>query len=124
MSRDDAVLLDMLIAAQRSVEFSSGATRDQLGSDLKTQSAILHQLLVLGEAAKRLSEAFRDAFGQPVEGDCRDAGPHHSRAAHTYRFCVRRIFRGGGVPDDRMNRRSHRPYRRIRTTRLTVRTST
>jgi uncharacterized protein with HEPN domain len=61
MSRDDAVLLDMLIAAQRAVEFSGGVTRDQLGSDLKTQSAILHQLLVLGEAAKRLSEAFRDA---------------------------------------------------------------
>jgi uncharacterized protein with HEPN domain len=28
-------------------------------SDDKTQSAIVHQLLVLGEAAKRLSEAFR-----------------------------------------------------------------
>ncbi len=27
--------------------------------DLKTQSAILHQLLVLGEAVKRLSEGFR-----------------------------------------------------------------
>lgn len=61
MSRDDAVLLDMLIAARRAVEFSDGVTRDQLGSDLKTLSAILHQLLVLGEAAKRLSEVFRDA---------------------------------------------------------------
>jgi uncharacterized protein with HEPN domain len=28
-------------------------------NDLKTQSAILHQLLVLGEAVKRLSEGFR-----------------------------------------------------------------
>ncbi len=27
--------------------------------DLKTQSAILHQLLVLGEAVKRLSEGFQ-----------------------------------------------------------------
>ena len=61
MSRDDAVLLDMLIAARRAVEFSTGVTRDQLGSDLKTLSAILHQLLVLGEAAKRLSDVFRDA---------------------------------------------------------------
>ena len=61
MSRDDAVLLDMLIAARRAVEFASGLTRDQLGSDLKTQSAILHQLLVLGESVKRLSDGFREA---------------------------------------------------------------
>jgi uncharacterized protein with HEPN domain len=61
MSRDDAVLLDMLIAAQRAVAFASGLTREQLGADLKTQSAVLHQLLVRGEAAKRLSDTFRDA---------------------------------------------------------------
>lgn len=29
--------------------------------DLKTQSAVLHQLAVIGEAVKRLSPAFRDA---------------------------------------------------------------
>ena len=61
MSRDDAVLLDVLIAAQRAIAFAAGMTRDQLNSDLKTQSAILHQLLVLGEATKRLSNTFRDA---------------------------------------------------------------
>ncbi len=61
MSRDDAILLDMLTAARRAVAFASGLTHDQLGSDLKTQSAILHQLLVLGEAAKRLSDSYRDA---------------------------------------------------------------
>ncbi len=42
----------MLIAARRAVEFASGLTHEQLRSDLKTQSAILHRLLVLGEAAK------------------------------------------------------------------------
>ncbi|OFW27252.1 MAG: hypothetical protein A3H97_12940 [Acidobacteria bacterium RIFCSPLOWO2_02_FULL_65_29] len=60
MSRDDAVVLDMLTAARRAIAFASGLTQDQLGADLKSQSAILHQLLVLGEAAKRLSEGFRD----------------------------------------------------------------
>ena len=64
MSRDDAVLLDMLIAARRAMEFAAGLTRDQLSSDLKTQSAILHQLLVLGEAAKRLSDTFREAHSK------------------------------------------------------------
>ncbi|MBI3491737.1 MAG: DUF86 domain-containing protein [Acidobacteria bacterium] len=61
MSRDDAVALDMLTAARRAVEFASGLTEDELGTDFKTQSALLHQLLVLGEAAKRLSDSFRDA---------------------------------------------------------------
>lgn len=65
MSRDDAVLLDMLIAARRATEFAAGLTRDQLSSDLKTQSAILHQLLVLGEAAKRLSDTFREHIQRP-----------------------------------------------------------
>ena len=63
MSRDDAVLLDMLIAARRAVDFASGVTREQLGLDLKTQSAILHQLLVPGEAVERLSDAFRAGEG-------------------------------------------------------------
>ena len=61
MSTDDAILLDMLIAARRGLEFAAGLTAAQLRSDLKSLSAILHQLLVLGEAAKRLSDSLRDA---------------------------------------------------------------
>ena len=61
MSRDDAVALDMLNAARRAVDFAADCTEAELGTDLKTQSAILHQLLVLGEAAKRLSDDFREA---------------------------------------------------------------
>ncbi len=61
MSRDDAVLLDMLTAVQRALSFATGLDRDGFGADLKTQSAVLHQLLVLGEAAKRLSDGFREA---------------------------------------------------------------
>ncbi|MBI3265255.1 MAG: DUF86 domain-containing protein [Acidobacteria bacterium] len=64
MSRDDATLLDILTAARRAARFASGLTRDQLGDDIKTQSAILHQLLVLGEAAKRLSAGFRGAHAE------------------------------------------------------------
>ena len=64
MSRDDAFVLDMLTAARRAVEFASGLTQDQLSTDFKTQSAVLHQLLVLGEAAKRLSDDFRAAHAE------------------------------------------------------------
>lgn len=59
MSRDDATALDILTAARRALQFASGLTRQQLAGDLKTQSAVLHQLLVIGEAAKRLSDDFR-----------------------------------------------------------------
>jgi uncharacterized protein with HEPN domain len=59
MSRDDAVVLDMLKAARLAVAFRGESDKIAFLSDAKTQSAIFHQLLVLGEAAKRLSDAFR-----------------------------------------------------------------
>jgi len=59
MSRDRAVLLDMLKAARLAIQFRGDIDRIAFLYDPKTQSAILHQLLVLGEAAKRLSEEFR-----------------------------------------------------------------
>lgn len=59
MSRDSATLLDMLRAARLVVEFRGGMDKLAFLDDPKTQSAILHQLLILGEAAKRVSQEFR-----------------------------------------------------------------
>jgi uncharacterized protein with HEPN domain len=59
MPRDDATLLDILRAARLTVVFKGNLDKSAFLNDLKTQSAILHQLLVLGEAVKRLSEGFR-----------------------------------------------------------------
>jgi len=59
MPRDDATLLDILRAARLAVVFIGGLDQSTFLNDLKTQSAVLHQLLVLGEAVKRLSEEFR-----------------------------------------------------------------
>ena len=64
MSRDDAVLLDMINAAQRIVDFMHGMDRQGFLQDAKTQSAVLHQLMVLGEACKRLSIETRDRAPQ------------------------------------------------------------
>ncbi len=63
MSRDDAVVLDILKAARLAVAFKGDLDKVFL-IDAKTQSAIVHQLLVLGEAAKRLSDAFRVQHAQ------------------------------------------------------------
>lgn len=59
MSRDDATVLDLLKAARLAVEFMGDLDRDAFLDDLKTQSAVLHQLLLLGEGVKRLSNQFR-----------------------------------------------------------------
>jgi uncharacterized protein with HEPN domain len=61
MSRDEATLLDMIGASRLIIEFKRDLDRVALYDDEKTQSAILHQLMVLGEAAKRLSASFRSA---------------------------------------------------------------
>lgn len=60
MSRDDATVLDIYQAAQDVIEFKGEMSRDEFLKDKKTQSSILHKLLVIGEATKRLSQAYRD----------------------------------------------------------------
>jgi len=59
MSRDDAVLLDIAHAARLILDFTRGMNQTAFLADIKTQSAVLHQLMVIGEAVKRLSPDFR-----------------------------------------------------------------
>jgi uncharacterized protein with HEPN domain len=59
MPRDEAVLLDIARAARLVLEFKEGLGKAAFLQDLKTQSAVLHQLMVMGEAVKRLSPDFR-----------------------------------------------------------------
>jgi uncharacterized protein with HEPN domain len=60
MSRDEATLLDIAHAARLTLDFIAGMDKAAFFADAKTQSAVLHQLTVLGEAVKRLSRPFRD----------------------------------------------------------------
>jgi len=59
MSRDEATLLDIAQAARLILAFKLNMDKAAFLSDIKTQSAILHQLLIMGEAVKRLSQDFR-----------------------------------------------------------------
>jgi uncharacterized protein with HEPN domain len=59
MQRDLAVLLDIVQAAHLVLAFKEGMTKIAFDADLKTQSAVLHQFIVIGEAVKRLSPEFR-----------------------------------------------------------------
>ena len=61
MPRDDAHLLDVLRAARLAIEFKGSENKTAFLEDVKTQSAVLHQLLIMGEAVKRISPEFRTA---------------------------------------------------------------
>ncbi|MDE3089880.1 MAG: DUF86 domain-containing protein [Chloroflexota bacterium] len=59
MQRDEATLLDIAKAGRLVLQFMRGMTKDAFMDDLKTQSSVLYQLTVMGEAVKRLSSEFR-----------------------------------------------------------------
>ncbi|MCA9935577.1 MAG: DUF86 domain-containing protein [Ardenticatenaceae bacterium] len=59
--RDASYLLDILKAARLIQDFTHGMDRLAFDDDLKTQSAVIRQLEIIGEATKRLSEELRMA---------------------------------------------------------------
>jgi uncharacterized protein with HEPN domain len=59
MQRDITLLLDMFRAVSRIVEFKDEMDFEQFRLDSKTQSALIHQFLLIGEVAKLISEDFR-----------------------------------------------------------------
>lgn len=64
MPRDEAHLRDILKAARLAIEFKGPIERAEFLADLKTRSAVLHQLPIIGEAVKRLSPEFREAHSR------------------------------------------------------------
>jgi uncharacterized protein with HEPN domain len=59
MSRDEVTLLDIARSLRLIIEFTRAMDESDFLDDAKTQSAVLHRLLILGEAVKRLSTEFR-----------------------------------------------------------------
>ncbi len=55
MRRDDAYVLDMLLAAREAKEFATDLTLEEFQQDRVVQRAILKALEVVGDAASRLS---------------------------------------------------------------------
>lgn len=70
--RDEDTLLDIIIAARRIIQFQQGQSKAEFMRDAKTQSAVQHQLMIMGEAVKRLSDEFRTQHSElpwsPVAG--------------------------------------------------------
>lgn len=59
MLRDESLLLDILLAANKIKHFSEGMTRDIFESDELRQFAIMHAIQIIGEAARCISNEFK-----------------------------------------------------------------
>jgi len=60
MSRDAAYLLDILESSRLAVRHLGDVPREQFFDDLERQDAVIRRLLVIGEAARRVSENARE----------------------------------------------------------------
>ncbi len=64
MWRDDAYLLDIVIAARKLLRYTESLSWDEFRDTPLIQDAVVRNLQVIGEAANRISEAFRAAHAE------------------------------------------------------------
>src|SRR5438105_116137 len=60
--RETAALVDMLNCAERIRQWVANMSKDEFIKDQKTQWAVLYDIIIIGEAVKRLSETFTNAY--------------------------------------------------------------
>lgn len=61
MWRDDAYILDMLLAARKVRSFTKGVTWEKFKADDLLQNAVMHQIQIIGEAARKISQQYKDS---------------------------------------------------------------
>jgi len=61
MWRDDAYLLDMLLAGRKALKFIAGATAETFRADEILQNAAMRQIQIIGEAARMVSAEFKQS---------------------------------------------------------------
>lgn len=81
MQRNEAYLLDIVNAGKHILNFGQDLSREDLSDNVEKQSAILYQIIVIGEATKRLSQDFRRIHPE-VPWD--DMAGMRDRLAHQY----------------------------------------
>ncbi|GAB5491347.1 MAG: DUF86 domain-containing protein [Phototrophicaceae bacterium] len=62
--KDDALLLDMLIACRKLIRFTQDLAKDDFLSDDLVQSATLREFQVLGEASRMISDESKSKYQQ------------------------------------------------------------
>jgi uncharacterized protein with HEPN domain len=81
MWRDDAYLLDMLLAAQRIQKYAHGYDFQRFEDDEVLQDAIMRRIQIIGEAARKVSAEFKEAHPEIPWADI--IGMRH-RLIHKY----------------------------------------
>ena len=90
MWRDDAYVLDMLLAARKVLEFTRGVNLEQFARDELVQNAVMRQIQIIGEAARRLSPEYQSDH---PEVPWKDIEGMRNRLVHEYfRILPRRVW--------------------------------
>lgn len=64
MLRDEAYLLDILLAAKRAIKYVAKISREEFENDDMVQDAVARTLEIIGEAAGSVSEDFKGAHSE------------------------------------------------------------
>jgi len=81
MNRDEASIADMVQFCQRLLELCRGVDQERFRADWKLQSPIIHHIILLGEAARRVTLSFRQ--GHP-EIDWQGVAGMRDKMIHGY----------------------------------------
>jgi len=90
MWRDDAYILDMLLAGRKVREFMEGVHWEQFSRDELVQNAVMRQIQIIGEAARSVSE---ECQSKHTSVPWRDIIGMRNRLVHEYfRILPRRVW--------------------------------
>jgi len=90
MWRDEAYVLDMLLAAKKALEFAEGVDWERFRRDELVQNAIMRQIQIIGEAARGVSPEYQSDHAQVP---WRDIIGMRNRLVHEYfRILPRRVW--------------------------------
>ena len=79
--KDDKVYIQQMLDAVRKIElFTANANRIDFGSDEKTQSAVIMQLMLIGEISKKISAKTKNSIDLPWK----DIAGFRDKAVHDY----------------------------------------
>jgi uncharacterized protein with HEPN domain len=81
MKRDRESLIDIVNAGKRILRYANGISKLELSKNDEKLSAILYQLMIIGEATKRISQEFRQ---QNIEIPWREMAGMRDIIVHEY----------------------------------------
>ena len=81
MWRDDAYVLDMLLASRKVQRFTKGLAWEHFERDEIVQNAVMRQIQIIGEAARKVSPEYQESH---PEVPWRDIIGMRNRLVHEY----------------------------------------